>query len=263
MLVHLLKAFVVMTFGATLGFRIGPSSSPNKSIRAQLYPFVKIYDFEKLDDVLKQLKSQNEFPQLGTAHPDARDTDLLPSKITNRFAKINRVVFGREDVITLFADDGNWAAIHEPGRHVGFPRDLLPMISKSDVMLDFTLAHSVAHYVYEFYIKEISKNQKSLYENSTRSNEVSGSETPNDAAAHAEVDAIAIAILLKLGNSPERIHSELVRNFSASKKVVDDSVGIKINEFTTFAAIPPDFHAKVRDHYVRLLSLLLSFQKRG
>jgi hypothetical protein len=258
MYILIFKAIVLMALGSTLGFRFG--ITPTTSLRSQLLPFVKTYDLEKINDVLAQLKNETQFPELGSSQAPANPPEQLPSRLLGRFAKMNRAVFGRDHVLRLVPADGNLAAIHEAGRNVGFPREILPAISKSNVLLDFTLAHAMAHYIYELYIH---KNKMSPHENVSRGNDATVSKTSEAASAHAEVDAIAVAILLKLGADPKKIHTEILKDFTSTKKFVDEAVDIKINEFTTFSAIPDDLQPKVRDNYIRLLSFLISFPKRG
>jgi hypothetical protein len=261
-LIHMLcitfKALILAVVSMSIGF--SRSSQKNVSLRQELAPFVQTYEMDRINGLLKEVKLEKDFPALGQAE-ELDDKEAMPNSVQRRFRQINQKVFGHSNVVRLFAADGDHSAIHRAGREIGFPRDLIPIVAHNKTLLDFTLAHALSHYVYELYIRQISANAKSPHGHPSRGLEESSSETPATAAAHAEVDAIALAILLKMGHDARQIHSAVVGSFSNSKILLDRSMGLTVNDLTSFSLIPEDFRSRVQDNYVRFLSFLSTVAK--
>ncbi|MEQ1876238.1 MAG: hypothetical protein ABL958_06300 [Bdellovibrionia bacterium] len=248
---------LVLTLCSTIGFK--PGSSPTESVRRSLEPYVRAYDLEKINQALETIKAKGEYPEIGRAVHG--DREQVPSLVRSRFQYMNRVIFGKRGVVTLYAADGNFAAPHEAGLKIGFPRDMIPQISGNQTLLDFTLAHSLAHYLYELYIAKHSPAKLSPHDNTSRGTEETASLTGEAAAAHAEIDAIAVAVLLKMGHDVKKLHTVIQRGFSKEKNRMDDAIDMQVNERTVFNAIPDDARPKIRDNYVRFLSFISTFVK--
>ncbi|HEX4923565.1 MAG TPA: hypothetical protein VFV50_05745 [Bdellovibrionales bacterium] len=256
----LLKALWLAAFSTSVGFN--KTSSQSVSLKRELSPYVRAYDLTTIDGLFGQLKTlQNLKGPEGFPHFDERaawaDTaNSIPEPISRRFREMNRVVFGQEGVVDLVPADGDLSALHKPGRKIGFPRELLKMKANDKVQMDFTLAHALSHYIHELYIVKYSRDARSPHGNPSRSHDGSLSESADSAAAHAEVDAIAVAILLKMGHDSKALQTALSADFMRSKHLVDDTIGMNVNELTSFKAIPREFHGRIRDNYIRLVSMI-------
>lgn len=255
-----LKAIWLTMFSTSVGFHT--ASVRNVSLKGELAPYVKVFNIETINGFLGQVKflqtskGPESFPAIGEERTWNDTGASIPLSIRTRFREMNRVVFGQDRVVQLVTADGDLTALHNAGRKIGFPRELLNMKAQSQILVDFTLAHALSHYLYELYIEKYSRNDLSPHGLPSRKDHGSLSESALSAAAHAEVDAIAVAIMLKMGHDPKSLQAVLSDDFLRAKNLVDDSVGMDINEMTSFRAIPPDFKARVRDNYVRLVSLI-------
>jgi hypothetical protein len=245
-----LKMILMLVMSAYTGFR--RPVDPQYTLQSELNPFVKSYDLKQIDLVLNEIKSKKRFPEYAN---HVALTKRLPQSVIRRARELNRVLFDRPDVIKIYGIEGDHSSMHQPGRSLAFPVDLIETTKNNPAVLDYTLAHAMAHYIYELHIENLNHGSLSAYGNPSRKEGGSNSETLVSAAAHAEIDAYATAILIKLGRDPVEVGNIVVGTLLKSKKLIDRFIGMQVTEFTALSRIPDDYRARIQDNYVRMRSI--------
>ena len=131
-------------------------------ILSSLLTTVTFAEVSKTDDVLKLSAALNSFRELHSrpmliAKPDQRikrSPKMLSTEVQSEFARIQKFVFGSDEVLTLAPCVGCTAQSDAASMTVNIDPDFIQEIqtshksSTASLMIEFVIAHEISHFTY-------------------------------------------------------------------------------------------------------------------
>jgi hypothetical protein len=246
-------------------------------------PYVRSFDYAKIDNVLVTLKTAKNFPPIRPTYtPPFRPTVAQPiPKVVQTLAEsIQTTVFGKVIFELIVEDVSGGARMDTLGMKIGIlPSAMNAYLAQGpsgEGAVLFVLAHEISHYIYEYYLSFLSPDHKSLAGQETYmvNWDLSASYNPteprekiisamvrqmgSEASVHSEVDAYAIRILERMGQTSAMMQESTRIAFglnSQSRITLWDNRSVGLGSpIITFEPQDSAIVFGVTDLFVRLLS---------
>lgn len=231
--------------------------------------------FDRLiDDVRNRGASLQSYPSFTVPMDEIETVPMMITTAPTAFLKtVNFYLFGSADEFSLIAGKKAGVAQLDPSRK---RVSLDPLFSQvwrlegndAQAQIELSVAHEIARYLYEFYLLQSSSKNLSLHGKGTSFsgdvwNSLTSAERQNRdqvlaksfeaAAIHAEIDALSVAILIRMGADVPQLRER----FTKRRELLEARLfGVNLGSETEVSFIATEEYPALIELYVREFAIL-------